>query len=146
MKDIPEVQRGTIAAVLPASCYRKAGERGGARLKLLVTLLVLALAGYTASQYVPIAIHAYQYKDFMQQTVDRATFGQTQSGSEWVKAQLKANATEYAVPPEAIITATQRDGRIEARVQFTRLIPLPGYVYEYTFDHTARSTQLYSAQ
>ncbi len=81
----------------------------------------------------------------MQQTVDKATYGQTQS-SDWVRAQLKASAAEYDVPTDATITATQRDGRIEARVQYTRPIPLPGYVYQYTFDHTARSTQLFSTQ
>lgn len=140
MKDISENQRGTAKQI-----RIKAGERGSARLKFLVTLLLLALVGYTASQYVPVAIHAYQYKDLMQQTVDKATFGQTQS-SDWVKAQLKASAADYSVPDDASITAIRRDGRMEARVQFTRPIPLPGFVYQYTFDHTARSTQLYSTQ
>jgi len=140
MKDISEIQRGTTKTI-----RIKAGERGGARLKFLITLLVLAVVGYTASQYVPVALHAYQFKDFMQQTVDKATFGQTQS-SEWVQAQLKASGVDYDVPPDANITAIRRDGRMEARVQYTRPIPLPGYVYQYNFDHTARSTQLYSTQ
>ncbi len=144
MKEISAAQRCTATSASAIQRHR-AGERGGARLKLLVTLLLLALIGYTASQYVPVAIHSYQYKDIMQQTVDRAIFGQTQS-SEWVKAQLKASAIEYDIPSDANITVTKRDGRMEATVQFTRPIALPGFVYQYTFDHTARSTQLLSTQ
>ncbi len=145
MKDIPEAQRGATTTAMPSINHHKTGEYGGASLKFLVTLFVLAVIGYTASQYVPVALHAYQYKDFMQQMVDKATYGQTQT-SEWVQTQLRANAADYDVPPDATITATKRDGRMEARVQYTRAIPLPGYVYQYTFDHTARSTQLYSTQ
>jgi hypothetical protein len=122
---------------------QRARERGGARLKFLITAAVIALLGYSAYQYVPIAIHAYQYKDFMQQTVDRATFGKS---IEWVQEQLKAGSSDYDVPPDAVINVVQRDGRIEAHVQFTRPIPLPGYVYQYDFDNTVRSSQFLSSK
>jgi hypothetical protein len=115
-------------------------ERGEARVKFLVTIVLLAVVAYVGYQYVPVAIRAYQLRDFMQQTVDKAAaLGQ---GGEWVKTQLKASYADFGVPPDAVVTSTQREGRVEARVQFTRPIPLPFYIHQYNFDHTVRSSEL----
>lgn len=119
-----------------------AGERGGSRLNLLIFLAVAALVGYSLYQYVPVALQAYQFKDHMQNVVDRgALTGQT---AAWAESQLRATAEEYGVPREAAISAQQREGRLEAHARFTRPVPLPFYVYEYTFDHTARSSSFLS--
>ena len=114
------------------------GERGEGRLKFLITIAILAVVAYAGYQYVPVALKAYQFKDYMQQTVDKASaLGQN---GEWVKTQLKASFNDYDVPPEATITTTQREGRLEATVQFTRPVILPLYTYQYDFNYTARST------
>lgn len=113
-------------------------ERGEARVKFLITIAVIGVIAYVGYQYVPVAVRAYQFKDYMQQTVDKASaLGQR---DEWVKGSLKASFPDFSVPPEAIITTAQRDGRMEARVQFTKPISLPFYIYPYTFDHTVKST------
>ena len=101
---------------------------------------MLAVVAYVGYQYVPVAIRAYQFKDLMQQTVDKAAaLGQ---GGEWVKTQLKASYADFGVPPDAVVNSAQREGRVEASVQFTRPIPLPFYIYQYNFDHTVRSSEL----
>ncbi len=118
------------------------GERGEARVKFLVTIALIAIAVYVGYQYIPVALKAYQFKDFMQQTVDKAVaLGQS---SEWAKTQIKGGFADYGVPPEpeTTITTEQRDGRMEARVQFTRPIQFPFYTYQYTFDHTVKSVDL----
>ena len=116
------------------------GERGEGRVKFLITVAILALVAYAGYQYVPVAIRAYQLKDYMQQTVDKASaLGQN---GEWVKTQLKASFKDYGVPDDAGIATAQRDGRLEATVQFTRPIPLPFYTYQYDFNHTVKSTEL----
>ena len=113
-------------------------ERGEARVKFLVTIALLVAVAYVGYQYVPVAIRAYQFKDFMQQTVDKAAaLGQR---DEWVKTQLKDSFADFGVPPDALITSSQREGRMEARVQFTHPISLPFYIYQYDFDHTVKST------
>ncbi|MGB7924294.1 MAG: hypothetical protein WCF57_13710 [Pyrinomonadaceae bacterium] len=115
-------------------------ERGEARVKFLVTIAVIGVIAYVAYQYVPVAIRAYQFKDYMQQTVDRASaLGQR---DEWIKGSLKASFADFSVPPDAVVMTAQRDGRMEARVQFTKQIPLPFYIYQYNFDHTAKSTEM----
>ena len=117
---------------------QRSNERGSARLKFLLVILILAAVGYAAYLFIPIAYQAYLFKDLMQHDADvAASMGYQPT---WASDQLKKSLAEYGIPPDAIITAAQKDGRIEVRVQYTHLIQFPGYPYVYEFDHTARST------
>ena len=103
---------------------KKQGERGGARLKFIIAIVVFAVVVYVGYLYVPVAYDAYYFKDVMQNKVDMAA---TQGyETTWVKDQLDKSKAEYHVPPEAIITPARNDNRIEVRVQFTRPISFPG--------------------
>ncbi|HVS22052.1 MAG TPA: hypothetical protein VHD88_09410 [Pyrinomonadaceae bacterium] len=116
----------------------KSNERGGARLKFIIAVVVFAVVVYVGYLYVPVAIDAYYFKDVMQNKVDLAA---TQGfETAWVKDQLTKSEPEYHVPSDAIITPTQKDNRIEVRVQFTRPISFPGFTYNYEFDYSAQST------
>jgi hypothetical protein len=116
----------------------RTAERGSARLKFLMVMAVIGIVAYTAYLYVPVAYQAYMLKDVMQHNVDLAS---TQGYSaSWVKDQLTKAGKEYGVPPEALIEPTQRENRMEVRVQFVRTIEFPGFTYQYNFDHTAKST------
>lgn len=114
------------------------GERGGARANLVIFILVVATLVYAGYLYIPVAYDAYLFKDLMQHNVDVAVTQGYQAS--WVQEQLTKSLSEYNVPANAIITPAQRDNRVEVRVQFTRPIDLPGYTYQYEFDHTAKST------
>ena len=114
------------------------GERGSARLKFLIVVIILALVAYCGYQYVPVAYQAYLFKDQMQQTVDKAAaLGYT---SSWVTEQVTKAASEYDVPRDAAIEAIKQGEKMECHVQFNRPIEFPGYTYNYAFDHTAKST------
>jgi hypothetical protein len=114
------------------------GERGAARAKLLIFLVIAGAMIYAGYLYLPVAYDAYLFKDLMQHNVDVAVTQGYQPS--WVQDQLTKSLAEYNVPANAIITPVQRDQRVEVRVQFTRPIELPGYTYQYEFDHTAKST------
>lgn len=117
---------------------QKQGERGSARLKFIIVIVVFAIVAYAGYLYVPVAYDAYYFKDVMQNKVDMAA---TQGyETSWVADQLGKSRSEYHVPENAIITPTRNDNRIEVRVQFTRPISFPGFTYNYEFDHTAKST------
>jgi hypothetical protein len=116
------------------------GERGGTRLKFLIVIIVLAVLAYSGYQYIPVAYQAYLFKDYMQQTVDKAVG--TGQNVAWVEAQLTEGGKQYDVlNPE--VKALMRDSRMEARVRFKRPIALPFYTYPYEFDHTVRSTEFF---
>ena len=119
---------------------RRHGERGEGRLKLLIVLAILAVIGYSAYQYVPVAIQAYQFKDVMQQTVNTAAL-QPQTTSEQLKKLLMERAQEYGAPPPPATQTevTTQDGRWQARVRYTREVPLPFYTYQYSFDNSVKS-------
>lgn len=113
-------------------------EQGGARLKFIVAVAIFAIIVYAGYMYVPVAVDAYYFKDVMQNKVDVAA---TQGyDATWVKDQLTKSEADYHVPSDAVITPSQKDNRIEVRVQFARPIAFPGYTYSYDFDHTAKST------
>jgi hypothetical protein len=117
-------------------------QKGGARVKLIVSLLVFALVIYIGYMYIPVSVDAYYFKDEMQKKVDLAAAQGYDSG--WVKEQVAKIGGDYHVPPDASINAAQREGRVEVRVQFTRPISFPFYTYNYEFDHTAVSTTFLS--
>ena len=120
----------------------RASERGSARLKFIVVIAIIAIVGYAGYLFIPVAYTAYQFKDLMQHDVDTAVaLGHPAS---WVKDQLTKSTAEYGVPADAVITPTQQDNRMEVRVQYTQPIEFPGFVYEYEFDHTAKSATFLS--
>jgi hypothetical protein len=113
-------------------------ERGSARLKFIIVIAIIGVVGYLAYMYIPVAYQAYLFKDLMQHEVDVAS--SQGYPPTWVKDQLVKSAPEYGVPANAVINPTQRDNRIEVTVQYVIPIELPGYTYEYNFDHTVKST------
>ncbi len=123
---------------------QRSNERGGARLKFLVVLAIIGIVGYAAFLYIPIEYQAQSFKDLMQHDADVA--GAQGYPPTWVTDQLTKAAVEYGVPADAVITASQNDNRIEVSVQFTRDIEFPGYIYQYKFDHTAKSTTFFAVK
>jgi len=117
---------------------KRSDQRGSARLKFLIVIVIIGAVAYAGYLYVPIAFQAYQLKDVMQHDVDVAAA--QGYPATWVKDQLVKGSAEYGIPPDAVITPGQRDNRVEVRVQFTKPIEFPGYTYQYEFDHTVRST------
>ena len=119
---------------------RRKGELGQGRLKFLIVLAVIIMIAYSGYQYVPVAIQAYQFKEAMQQTVNVAAV-QPQTTSDTLRKTLLDTATDYGAPPPPATTVTvgTQEGRWQARVSYTREIPLPFYTYQYTFDNTVKS-------
>ena len=113
-------------------------ELGGARIKFLVTIVVLAIVVYAGYLYIPVAVDAYYFKDLMQNKVDMAVAQGYETS--WVTEQLRKSEPEYNVPTNAVITPSLKENRIEVRTQFTRPISFFGFTYNYEFDYTAKST------
>jgi hypothetical protein len=85
------------------------GELGGARLNFLILVAVIALAAYSAYQYVPVARGAFLYRDLMQETVNKAAFRQD-SPVAWAETQLRAAAAEYDLPADTRYEVQSQNG------------------------------------
>src|SRR5712691_10491656 len=100
---------------LAESRVSRSGERGGARLKFFVVILIVGIVAYSGYLYLSVQFDAYRLKDLMQHDVDVAS---TQGYPvTWVSDQLKKNAADYNVPADAIITPSRQDNRTIVRVQ-----------------------------
>jgi hypothetical protein len=123
-------------------------ERGSARLKFIVVLAVVALVGYMGFQYVPVAYQSYFFKKYMDENADKAaalTLSADQKGP-WIENQLRSSAKDYGVPPDAKITQTFLNNQLVVTVTFTRPVNLlPGFTYQYNFEHTAKSSTFLTA-
>ncbi len=121
------------------------GEQGGSRLNFLIIIFVIAVGAYSTYQYAPTAYNAFLFKDFMQDIVNKAAYppGQT---TQWVESQLRASAKENDLPPEMHINVQKQNGQVMVQVQWSKPIKLPGYVYDYNFDHTAKSSGFINPQ
>ena len=130
----------------PRPAGRPRGESGGARLNFLIVAAVIVLVGYAAYNYAPVAYNAYLYKDFMQQTINKAVYPPGQP-IDWVETQLKAAAREYDLPADTQVSVqNEGGGRMAARVRWERPVPMPFFVYQYKFDHTVRSSGFINAR
>jgi hypothetical protein len=122
---------------------KRCGERGGSRLNFTILLVVLIAGAYVGYQYVPVAYQASLYKVYMQDTVDKAVAAGKPMA--WVEEQLKSGGNDYDVPTDAVFKVENRDSHLEVNARWTRPITLPGYTYQYNFDHTVRSIGLYKS-
>ena len=118
-------------------------ERGAANLKLILVLAVVAIVGYMGFQYIPVAYQARSFKKLMDDKVtgvaENPAVPSEQKGST-LESQLRSNAKDYGVPPDAKISHIYKNGGLQVTVQFTRAVNLlPGFTYEYKFDYTAKS-------
>lgn len=113
-------------------------ERGSARLKFLVVVIMIGAVAYAGYMYVPVAYNAYLFKDLMQQKANAAVgLGHPPT---WVKEQLVKSAPDYNIPSDVEISSAVQDKRLEVRAQYSMPIQFPGYTYQYNFDHTVKST------
>jgi PKD repeat protein len=116
-------------------------ERGAARLKFIVVLVIVAVIAYMGFQYIPVAFQARSLRSFMDDKVSSAAENPAipaeQKGS-MVENQLRSSAKDYSIPPEAKISHSYQNGKLQVTVQFTRQINLlPGFPYKYEFNYTA---------
>ena len=106
-------------------------------MKFVLVIAIIAVVGYAGYQFIPVLYQSYQIKDLMQNEVNTASaMGKPTS---WMQEQLVKRFPEYGVPANAVVTPALQDNRMEVRVQYTVPIEFPGYVYNYEFDHTAKS-------
>src|SRR5688572_9973611 len=64
-----ELLRNSLRTIAMMS-ISKSGQRGSARLKFILFMAVVILGAYAGYLFLPVAYHAYVWKDLMQHKVD----------------------------------------------------------------------------
>jgi hypothetical protein len=116
----------------------KKSELGGARLKFVIVVAIIGIVAYVCYQCIPVFYQAYQIKDLMKNEVDTAAaLGKPTS---WIIEQMVRQGPDYGLPKDAVVTPALQNSRLELRVQYRQPIQFPGFVYDYDFDYTAKSS------
>ena len=119
-------------------------ELGGASMKFMLVVLVLAVIVNAGINYIPTAYQGENFKQEMQTAVINATAMPASMGNptEMLKAKLNKLAADNQLPP-ALIDVRQTNNVVSAHVKYSKeisIVPFGIYNYHYEFDHTATPT------
>lgn len=118
----------------------RSAERGGASVKFMFVMLIIAVVLHAGYNYVPTAYQGENFKQEMQTSIVQVTAMPTTTSSppEMLKARLVKLATENQLPP-AVIDVRQINNVLTANVRYSKdvnIVPFGIYNYHYEFDHT----------
>ena len=120
------------------------GERGSARIKFFLVLLIIVVVGNALINYIPVAYQGESFKQEMQTIVVQGTALPTNGANpvEVMKSKLNQAAKTYELPP-AQIHVKNVNNVMQAHVSYSKdvgIIPFGIYTYHYQFSHTATPT------
>lgn len=122
----------------------RASERGGAGVKFLIILGVLALAANAGYNYIPVAYAGESFKQEMQTAVvNSLALPGRFNPVDIVKARVQKAATDNDLPPDTLIEVKLVGSVVQAHAVYTMpvtILPFGIYTYSYHFDHTAVPT------
>lgn len=113
------------------------GQRGGAKLKLIIWLLILCIFGYVCVKVVPVLFASYQFQDTVQSTARLAAVTR-QSDDDLKKTILQAAADNNLPVTAEEIVVVHKNYSVEISVDYSVTVDLS--VYQWTFHFHPDST------
>lgn len=108
--------------------FRQGQGKVGCVLWLVVLLAVVGVA----AKLIPVKIRSAELYDFME---EQAMFA-ARTGTEEVKKRILLRAEELEIPlDKKNLSVERRAGRVRMRATYTVPIELPGYTFEWSFEH-----------
>lgn len=121
----------------------KARERGGARLKAIVWLVILGAAGYVGFKVIPIYMANYQLQDKMQTEARFATVNH--KTDEELRDVIFREIRDRDIPARRediqVLENTQR--RVSVSVEYTVPVDLKVYQLHLRFNPSAENRSIY---
>ncbi len=104
---------------------------------MLFALAVLAVVVYLGFKVLPVMVHAYSFRDFMEQ---EARFAALQQKDETVRKRVLAKARELDLPVNARGIKVKRSRtHFDIQVKYTVPIETPVYTYQWAFEESSRA-------
>lgn len=102
----------------------------------VVYLLLAGIAALVLVKMVPVKLRSSEFKDYM---VEQAKFAGRRTTAAGVHGALQRKADELGLPvTKKDIKVELKGGHIVMRCQYTVLVDLVLYTYEWNFDHQVR--------
>jgi hypothetical protein len=107
------------------------GERGGSKLSLLITLIIVVAMGFTAVKIVPIYVENYQFQDSIEAESRFALTGYPKKGPDEVRADIFKKAQELDLPVKSEdIRVSITNGSVDIGTDYS--VPIDLKVYQFT--------------
>ena len=112
----------------------QARERGGSKLNLLITLIVLAALAFTAIKIVPVYVEAYQFQDSIEAESRFALTGYPKKSMDDIKDDIFKKVQELDIPAKREdIRLNVTNGSVEIGLDYTVPIDLKVYQFNLQF-------------
>ena len=107
------------------------GQRGGAKISFLLTILVLGGLGYTAFKVVPVYFANYQFQDAVETESRFALTGYPKKSLDDIRDDVWKKAQELDVPIKRDdIRVIVNQGQVDIGVDYS--VPIDLKVYQFT--------------
>jgi len=107
------------------------GERGGSKLSLTITLIIVVALGFTAVKIVPVYVEAYQFQDSIEDESRFALTGYPKKSVDDIRDDVYKKAVDLGIPAKREdIVVNVTNGSVEIGTDYSVLIDLK--VYQYT--------------
>jgi hypothetical protein len=107
------------------------GERGGSKLSLILTLIIVGALGFTAVKIVPVYVDAYQFQDSMEAESRFALTGYPKKSVDDIRDDIYKKAQELDIPARREdIHVNVTNGSVEIGTDYS--VPIDLKVYQYT--------------
>jgi hypothetical protein len=107
------------------------GERGGSKLNLIITLVVLGAMAFAAAKIVPVYFANYQFQDSIESESKFALTGYPKKNAEDVRNDVMNKAKELGIPADKdAIHVAMDNGSVAIGLDYT--VPIDLAVYQFT--------------
>ena len=110
---------------------RNGYQRGEGRVGLVIALIVLGVAIFAGTKFVPVYVAAYDLKD----TIRREAQGAALKTDEQIRKTILAKGAELDLPiGRDNIEASRSNTKFTLRVRFTKDLDMALFIYKFRFD------------
>ena len=107
------------------------GERGGSKLSMLITLVIVAALGFAAIKIVPVYVEAYQFQDSIETESRFAVTAYPKKTPEDVRSAIFKKAQDLDIPIKSEdIRIAITNGAVEIGTDYS--VPIDLKVYQFT--------------